>query len=146
MRLKWKIILILTAILLLAFSVSLALSAPQKGEEPPKFVVRGNLVPAFTAKDRDAIEGYYRRLMGTLAPGSINRTPFSLAIEKALATGSHVPMGVERGLMPLPKELESQLTVLAGDYRRFKLGPHVLLVKVADSAIADIIKNAGMSK
>jgi hypothetical protein len=146
MKPKWKIILILTAILLLAFSVSLALSAPQKAEEPPKFIVRGDLVPAFTAKDRDAIAGYYRRLMGTLAPGSINRTPFSLAIEKALAAGSHVPMGVEKELTPLPKELESQLTALAGDYRRYKLGPHVVLVKVADSTIADIIKNAGMTK
>jgi hypothetical protein len=146
MRTKWRIILILTAILLLAFSVSLAWSAPQKAGEAPKFVLRGDVVPTFAAKDREAIEGFYRHLMGTLAPGSINRSPFSPAIEKALATGSHVPMGVEKDLTPLPKELESQLTILAGDYRRFKVGPHVVLVKVADSTIADIIKNAGTAK
>jgi hypothetical protein len=146
MKPKWRIILILTAILLLAFSVSLAWSAPQKTEEPPKFVDRGIRVPVFTAGDRDAIAGFYRRLMGTLAPGSINRTPFSLDIEKALTVGSHVPMAVDRELTPLPRELESQLTVLTGDYRRFRLGPHVLLVKVADLTIADIMKNAGMTK
>ena len=146
MRPKWRIIVILTMILLLAFSVSLALSAPQKADEPPKFIVRGDVVPTFAAKDHDVIESFYRRLMGTLAPGSINRTPFTPAVEKALTTGSHVPMGVERELAALPKELESQLTVLSGDYRRFKLGPHVLLVKLADSTIADVIKNAGMAK
>ena len=146
MRPKWRIILVLTVILLLAFSVALALSAPQKTEEAPKFVLRGDIVQTFTTKDREAIEGFYRHLMGTIAPGSINRSPFSPAIERALAKGSHVPMGVEKDLTALPKELESQLAILAGDYRRFKLGPHVVLVKVTDSTIADIIKNAGMTK
>jgi len=131
MKTKWKIILILTAILLLTFSVSLAWSAPEKA-------------PAFSTKDRDAIEGFYRHLMGTLAPGSINRTPFSPNIEKALATGSHVPMQLEKDLTPLPKELASKLTPLTGDYERYKLGTHVLLVKMADLTIADIIKNAGL--
>ena len=146
MRPKWRIILILTVILLLAFSISLAWSAPQETGEAPKFVLRGDVAQTFTAKDREAIEGFYRHLMGTIAPGSINRSPFSPAIERALAKGSHVPMGVDKDLAPLPKELESQLTVLAGDYRRFKLGPHVVLVKLTDSTIADIIKNAGMTK
>lgn len=132
MKRKWKMILILTAILLLAFSVSLAWSAPEK--------------VAFTAKDHELITAFYLHLMGTLAPGSINRYPFSPAIEKALAAGSHVPMQLEKDLMPLPKELESQLTLLTGEYRRFKLGRHVLLVKTADLSIIDIIKNAGMTK
>ena len=133
MKPKWKIVLILTAILLLAFSVSLAWSAPERGS-----------APTFTAKDRDAIQGFYLRLMGTLAPGSLNRTPFSPNIEKALTAGSHVPMQLEKEMMPLPMELESKLTVLTGDYGRFKLGNHVLLVKMADLTIADIIKNAGL--
>lgn len=133
MRPKWKIVLILTGILLLAFSVSLAWSAPQKES-----------TPTFTAKDRDAIEGFYLHLMGTLAPGSINRTPFSPNIEKALTKGSHVPMQLEKDLMPLPAELNSKLIPLTGDYGRFKLGNHILVVKMADLTIADIIKNAGL--
>ena len=132
MNRKWKIVLILTAILLLAFSVSLAWSAPQK--------------MAFTAKDHELITAFYLHLWGTLAPGSINRTPFGPEIERALAIGSRVPMQLDKDLTPLPKELESQLTLLTGEYRRFKLGPHVLLVKTADSTIVDIIKNAGMTK
>ena len=132
MNRKWKVILILTAILLLAFSVSLAWSAPDK--------------VAFTAKDHDVITAFYLHLMGTLAPGTINRSPFTPGIEKALAVGSRVPMQLEKDLMPLPKELESQLTMLTGEYRRFKLGTHVLLVKTSDSSIVDIIKNAGMTK
>ena len=146
MKPKRSTILILATILLLVFSISLAISAPQRAEEPPKFVDRGSPVPTFTVKDRTVVEGFYRSLMGTLAPGSINRTPFSPAVERALVIGSHVPGQVERELRPLPKDLESQLTILAGDFRRYKLGPHVLLVKVADSSIADIIKNAGMTK
>jgi hypothetical protein len=136
MRINWRIIVILTAILLLAFSVSLAWSTPQKADA----------LLTFTATDREAIEGFYRHELGTLAPGSINRSPFSPAIERALAKGAHVPMGIDKDLAPLPKDLESKLTILAGDYRRFKAGPHVLLVKVTDSTIADIIKNAGMTK
>ena len=130
---KWRIVLILAAILLLAFSVSLAWSAPEKGP-----------VPAFTPKERAAIEAFYLHMMGTLAPGSINRTPFSPDIERALAVGSHVPMQLEKQLMPLPKELESGLTPLTGDYGRFRIGNHIVLVKTADLTIADIIKNAGL--
>jgi hypothetical protein len=133
MRLNWKIVLILAAILILAFSVALAWSAPQKAS-----------TPVFTVVERDAIEAYYLHLMGTLAPGSINRTPFSPNIEKALTVGSHVPMQMEKDLMPLPDELESKLVPLTGDYGRFRLGNHVLIVKMVDLAIVDIIKNAGL--
>jgi hypothetical protein len=126
-------ILFLTAILVFAFSVALAWSTPQKA--PTR---------VFTPAERDAIQAYYLHLMGTLAPGSINRTPFSPNIEKALATGSHMPMQLEKDLMPLPSELESKLLPLAGNYGRYKLGNHVLLVRLADLTIVDIIKNAGL--
>ena len=88
MRPNWKIVLILAGILLLAFSVALAWSAPQKPS-----------AHAFAPAERDAIEAYYLHLMGTLSPGSINRTPFSPDIKKALAAGSHVPMQMEKDLM-----------------------------------------------
>jgi hypothetical protein len=133
MRPNWKIVLILAGILLLAFSVALAWSAPQKPA-----------AHAFAPAERAAIEAYYLHLMGTLAPGSINRTPFSPNIEKALTAGSHVPMQLEKDLMPLPSELESKLVPLTGEYGRYKLGNHILLVKMADLTIADIIKNAGL--
>jgi hypothetical protein len=133
MRPRWKIILILTVILLLAFSATLAWSEPEKAT-----------VPAFGAKDRATIEAFYLHVIETLAPGSINRTSFPLGIERALAVGSRVPMQLEKDLMPLPVELESKLVPLTGDYRRFKLGNHIVLVKMADLAIVDIIKNAGL--
>jgi hypothetical protein len=133
MKPKWRMILILTAILLLAFSVTLAWSEPQKAA-----------TPKFTPKEREAIQAFYLHMIGTIAPGSINRTPFSPSIEKALTVGSHVPMQLEKDLMPLPRELDSTLTPLPGDYGRFKLGNHVLLVKMADLTIVDIIRNAGL--
>ena len=53
-------------------------------------------------------------------------------------------MQLEKDLMPLPSELEAKLAPLTGDYGRYKLGNHILLVKMADLTIADIIKNAGL--
>jgi hypothetical protein len=132
---KWKVILILVTMMLLVFSISLAWSAPQKASEP-----------TFNSNDRNVVTEFYRHVMGTLAPGSVVRWPFSPAIERTLAAGSHVPMQLEKELIPLPNELESKLTPLTGEYRRFKLGPHVLLVKTADLSIVDIVKNAGMTK
>jgi hypothetical protein len=133
MKPNWKIVLILTGILMFAFSVALALSGSQKAA-----------TRMFTPAERDGIQAYYVHSMGTLAPGSINRTPFSPSIEKALTTGSHVPMQMEKDLMPLPSELESKLVPLTGDYGRYKLGNHVLVVRLADLTIVDIIKNVGL--
>ena len=133
MRRTWKVVLILTAILILAFSVTLAWSATQNTS-----------TRVFTPAERDTIKAYYLHVMGTLAPGSINRTPFSPDIEKALRTGSHLPMQMEKDLMPLPSELEAKLVPLTGEYGRYKLGNHVLLVRMADLTIVDIIKNAGL--
>src|SRR5678816_3568480 len=133
MRPNWKIVLLLIAILILAFSVALAWSAPQKAS-----------TRVFTPAEHDAIHAYYLHLIGTLAPGSINRTPFPPNIEKALVAGSHVPMQMEKDLMPLPSELEAKLVPLTGDYGRYKLGNHVLLVRMADLSIVDVIKNAGL--
>ena len=97
--------------------------------------------PTFSSKDRELIEAYYDHLVGTLAPGSLDRSPFPLGIEKALVSGSHVPMQLERDLERLPAKLESQLTPLTGDYGRYKLGRHVVLVKKTDLEIQDILKN-----
>jgi hypothetical protein len=133
MKLSWKIILIPTALAIFAFSVTLAWSAPENTS-----------TRVFTGPERDAIQAYYLHLIGTLAPGSINRTPFPPNIEKTLAVGSHVPMQLEKDLMPLPSELESKLGPLTGDYGRYKLGNHVLLIKMADLTIVDIIKNVGL--
>ena len=140
---KWKLALILAVILLLAISVSLAWSAPQKTKDAPTFILHGDKAPVFTAKDRELLEAYYEHLLGTLAPGSIHHSTFSPGVEKSLMTGSRVPMQLEKDLEPLPAKLESGLTPLGGDYRRYKLGNHVLLVKKADLTISDIVKNVG---
>jgi hypothetical protein len=133
----WKIALLAAAILLFAMTVSLAWSAPQKSDE--------SILPAFSVTDRQLIEAYYSKLLGNLAPGSIDRSGFSVGVEKELVVGSHVPMQFEKDLKPLPQKLESQLTQsLAGDYSRYTIGRHVVLVRKADLAIGDIIKNVAV--
>lgn len=102
--------------------------------------------PTFTAKDKTLIQTYYDHLIGTLAPGSLDRTPFALGVEKALVVGSHVPMQLEKDLAPLPAKLESQLTPLTGDYARYTLGRHVVLVKKGDLEIADILKDVAVKE
>ena len=129
----WKIAILLIVMLLFGIVVSLAWSAPQSGNEFRP--------PVFTHKDHKLIDDYYLHLVGTLAPGSLDRSAFPLGVEASLATGSHVPMQLEKDLRPLPAKLELQLSPLAGEYRRYTLGRHVVLVRKNDLAIADIIKN-----
>ena len=102
--------------------------------------------PVFSVKDRELIEAYYNRLIGTLAPGSLDRSAFPLGVEKALVKGSHVPMQLERELEPLPAKLESQLGLITGDYGRYTLGRHVILIRKGDLAIADILKNVAVKE
>jgi hypothetical protein len=122
---RWKIAPLLTGLLLLTASIALTQET----------------TPAFTTSDRELIKDYYTHLIGNLAPGSLDRSPFPLGVEKALVTGSHVPMQLEKILEPLPAKLESKLTPLTGDYGRYALGRHVVLVKKADLFIADIMKD-----
>jgi len=125
---KWRLALALGAMLLMVATVTLAQANH----------------PAFTPKDREQIEAYYTHLIGTLAPGSVDRTPLALGVEKALVVGSHVPMQLEKDLQPLPEKLEAQLTQVTGDYGRYKLGRHVVLIHKADLEIADILKNVAV--
>jgi hypothetical protein len=131
----WKIALILAVLLLLAFTVSLAWSAPQNDAK----------LPVFSAKDHQLIESYYNHLVGTLAPGSLNRSPFPLGVETSLTPGSNVPMQLEKDLQLLPAKLEDQLSAITGDYARFTLGRHVVLVRKSDLKIGDIIKNVAVT-
>jgi hypothetical protein len=129
----WKIAILMSVALLFGMVVSLAWSAPQRGDEPK--------MPVFSDKDHKFIEDYYVHLLGTLAPGSLDRSAFPLGIEQSLASGSHVPMQLEKDLKPLPSKLESQLSQLTGGYGRYTLGRHIVLVRKGDLAIADIIKD-----
>jgi hypothetical protein len=126
----WKVVLFITAALILMESIALAQESK----------------PVFTPKDRELIQAFYNHLIGTLAPGSVDRTPFPLGVEKTLVAGSHVPMQLEKDLLPLPAKLESQLSAITGDYARYKLGRHVVLVRKADLAIADILKNVAFKE
>jgi hypothetical protein len=121
----WKLSLLLTVALMLMTTISL--SQASKG-------------PAFTAQDRELIEAYYKRIIGTLAPGSLDRTPLPLGVEQALVVGGHVPMSVEKDLERLPEKLESQLSQTARSNHVYKLGRHILLV-TDPGVIADILKN-----
>ena len=140
----WKLVPIFVIFLPLVIGVPTAWSAPQGTEKPPKFVLKGEKTPTFTAKDHELISAYYEHLTGTQAPGSIDRTPFPPGVEKSLVAGSHVPGQFERELQPLPEKLESQLSMLTGDYRRFILRHHVLIVKKSDLTIADVMKDVGL--
>ncbi len=132
----WKIALLVALVLLFGMVVSLAWSAPQKAGETK--------LPVFSAKDHKLIEEYYLHLVGTLAPGSLDRSEFPLGVEQSLVAGSHVPMQLEKDLKPLPAKLESQLTAITGDYARYTLGRHVVLLRKTDLAITDIIKNVAV--
>jgi hypothetical protein len=132
----WKIALLIAVILLFAMIVAVAWSAPQKSDTTN--------MPVFSAKDRQIIQTYYDKLVGTLAPGSLDRSPFPLAVEEALVPGSHVPMQYEKDLQPLPAKIERQLTQITGEYKRYTLGRHVVLVRKSDLAIADIMKNVAV--
>jgi hypothetical protein len=129
----WKIAILVLIALLFGMVVSLAWSAPQAGNS--------SNMPVFSDKDHKAIEDYYLHLVGTLAPGSLDRSDFPLGVEQALTSGSHVPMHLEKDLKPLPSKLESELSRLTGEYGRYTLGRHVVLVRKADLVIADILKN-----
>lgn len=102
--------------------------------------------PAFTPKDREQIEAYYNHVIGTLAPGSLDRSSLGPAVEKALATGSRLPMQLEKDLEPLPAKLDSHLSQITGDYGRFKVGRHVVLLRKTDLLIADIMKNIAVKE
>jgi hypothetical protein len=130
----WKIALMLL-VALLGIVLTLAWGTPQTGD---------GKMPVFSKKDNKLIEDYYLHLVGTLAPGSVDRSEFPLGIEQSLAPGSHVPMQLEKELKPLPSKLESQLSLLTGEYGRYTLGRHVVLVRKTDLAIADIIKNVAV--
>ena len=132
----WKIAILLFIAMLFSMVVSLAWSAPQAADS--------SKLSLFSGKDRKAIEDYYLHFVGTLAPGSLDRSEFPLAIEQALTSGSRLPMQLEKDLKPLPSKLESQLTPLTGDYGRYTLGRHVVLIRKTDLAIADIIKNVAV--
>lgn len=135
MKRAWRVVLLLAVFLLLVLGVSSGWSAPQNADSK---------MPMFTAKERELIAAYYERLSATLAPGSLDRSTLPLAIEESLKRGSHVPLHLEKQLEPLPGKLESKLGTLTGEYRRYTLGHHVVLVKKADLTIADIIKNVAV--
>ena len=131
---RWKLALLLTgAFMTFMMAETIVLSQELKA-------------PTFSPKDRELIETYYNHLIGALAPGSLDRSPFPLGVEKALVAGSHVPMQLEKDLEPLPAKLESQLTPVTSAYGRYKVGRHVVLMRKEDLAIADILKNVAVKE
>lgn len=103
--------------------------------------------PIFSDRERQVIHDYYKRILGTIAPGTLQRyDPYPLAVQKSLTPGSRLPMQLEKELQLLPKDLEEQLSMLTGEYKRYKLGRHVVLVQQRTMIITDIIKKAGWEK
>jgi hypothetical protein len=127
---KWRIPLLVAITMMLLAGISLS----------------QQLTPKFTPKDREVIEGYYAHILGALAPGSLDRSPFPLGVEQALVVGGHIPMSVEKDLERLPEKLESQLSQITRNYGCYKLGRHIILVKKEDGVIADILKNVALKQ
>ena len=123
--------LLLIALLLVATVAVMG----QTAEKPAK--------AEFTSADREMIQNYYKHLLGTLAPASLDRKGFPPEVEKGIASGNKLPEQLEKQLQLLPKELEEKLSLPMAGYLRYKLGNHVLLVRRSDLMIADLIKNAG---
>jgi len=128
--------LIIRTLLVIALLLAAAVAVMgQTAEKPVK--------AEFTSADREAIQNYYKHLLGTLAPASLDRKGFPPEVEKGIATGNKLPEQLEKQLQLLPKELEEKLSLPLAGYLRYKLGNHVLLVRRSDLMIADLIKNAG---
>jgi hypothetical protein len=101
-------------------------------------------LPKFTAQDRQFIEAYYTHIIGTLAPGSLDRSSFPPEVERTLVVGGHIGMGLENELERLPDKLESQLSAVVRSYGCYRLGRHIILMKKEDLVIADILKNVAL--
>ena len=129
MRIPIRIFMVAAA-LFMASVVSVVQARPQ-----PKV--------AFTPAEREAVHEYYKHVLGTLAPASLDRTGFPYEIERELVAGAKLSSKLEKELAPLPKELESMLSQRSGDYRYYKLRRHVILLRQPDNVIADIVKDAG---
>jgi hypothetical protein len=125
----WKLVLLLTLALLLIATVSFSQELK---------------LPKFTAQDRQLIEAYYTHIIGTLAPGSVDRSSFPPEVERTLVVGGHIGMGLENELERLPDKLESQLSPAVRSYGCYRLGRHIILMKKEDLVIADILKNVAL--
>ena len=99
----------------------------------------------FSSNDRQITNDYYKRILGNIAPGSIDRYPLRLEIDRNIIPGGRIPKYVERDLQRLPRELESQLSSLKGAYQRFKIGTHVIVLR-SDMLITDVIRDAGFKQ
>ena len=132
MNTKMMIRTLLVIVLLLAAA---AVVMGQTADKPAKV--------EFTSADREMIQNYYKHLLGTLAPATLDRKGFPPDVEKGIAIGNKLPGQLEKQLQLLPKELENKLSLPQAGYLRYKLGNHVLMVRRSDLLIADIIKNAG---
>lgn len=127
----WKLTLFLTVVLIMMSIATVSVSQTSK-------------LPKFTAQDREQIEAYYKHLIGTLAPGSLDRSSFPPEVERSLVVGGHLSMGLDKELERLPDKLESQLSQVARSYGCYKLGRHVILMNKEDRVIADILRNVAL--
>ena len=102
--------------------------------------------PVFSPKDRELINNYYDKIVGNIAPGSLDRSTFSVAVERDIAPGGHLPRYMEKDLKALPRALESQLSLHSGLYRPYVIGHHVILLRSDDLSISDVIKGVAWGK
>src|SRR5437879_4163083 len=97
----------LAVVLLIILAAILLMALTAQGQAIP--ATDKTVKAAFSAADRKTIDVYYTHLIGTLAPGSLDRSDFPVEIEKVLRAGGKVPLQLEKKLEPLPRELETKV-------------------------------------
>lgn len=96
--------------------------------------------PVFNTREVTIITDWFRVNRGNLPPGLAKRGSLPPGLEKQLQKNGHLPPGLEKKLVPLPYELERQLTLIPTGYRRVVIGGNVITMEPTRGLIYDIIR------
>ena len=84
---------------------------------------------AFSAHERDVIQGYFREYPSDLPPGLAKRGgDLPPGLEKQLRVNGTLPPGLEKKLRPCPVRLNRELPPLPSGYSRMMLGGQMLIL------------------
>jgi hypothetical protein len=102
-------------------------------KKPEKKAETAVVVTQFGTHDREIITTYYTRASRGRREG------LPPGLEKQLIRNGTLPPGLQKKLQPFPRGLEIQLPPLAPGYRRAIVGNHVVVYKVDNYSILDVI-------
>lgn len=108
---------------------------PEKPDKPDK----PGHGPAFGKDDADKIRIWFHDNQNGLPPGLAKRDQLPPGLQKHLVKNGTLPPGLQKKLYPLPRALEIKLPRVPRGYRRYVIGPHVVLIERRTYRIVDII-------